>query len=711
MTTPALRQAWKQWRAFADRLDLSDGAPGADALHHRLFRLSGHPRDAAHLRAVRDGLRDALGPWLDRAPRPAADDLEGLRRALSASEPAWRVLIGSGEGATDWDEVERVALAAGLARPTEPFWSSPLFVSARRFEPVAALRGHDRAEALALLGRLLDVLNHPQGGPLWGWLTRTRSIDRPAEALRAAALMCAAAAEGLLRAEWLTTTPWLPPPATLVRLVEDVCLCFLRRLNEPSVPARPGDASPAPAGRAPYRRAVPDPLPVEPYFRGLPGSEAFLRAIAEEPLEDSHRLVFADWLDEHGQADRAAFIRLQCRAEAMPPRDLRRRRLTEQADALRDEHRAAWKAGLPEGAGVSWDFRRGMLEHVSFRDEPTAAACDVAFGAVDVRGLSRGIDPPGQVVALLRLPHLSRLASLELAFPNAGIDVAAARALAATPALSGLGRLDLSSAHPNAEHVAILVGGRHFPALTSLSLAWSGSDIGPDGARSLAGCAALSRLRELDLTRGHIGLEGLRALAASPHLADLTTLVLRENGLPVQAVDVLANSPFLGRLTTLDLSSNDFGAEGVSALARSPLLRRLTSLDLDGLDWVTPEALRALGRSPGMAGTEALSLSGARHAAAAVRALAGSPHAAGLRCLDLSGCGLGLETIEALAGSPHLAGLEALDLSDNYLDAEGVGVLRRSPYLKNLYALNVYGNRFSGQTRLALRRRWPFVWT
>jgi uncharacterized protein (TIGR02996 family) len=709
MTTPALRQAWKQWRAFADRLDLSDGAPGADALHHRLFRLSGHPRDAAHLRAVRDGLRAALGPWLDRPPGPATDDLEGLRRALAACEPAWRLLIGAGEGATDWDEVERVALAAGLARPTAAFWSSPLFVGPRRFEPVTALRGQDRAEALALVGHLLDVANHPHGGPLWGWLTRTRSIDRPAEALRAAALLGDAAAEGLLRAERLTTPPWLPPPATLVRLVEDVCLCFLRRLNEPSVPARAADASPVPATRAPYRRAVPDPLPVEPYFRGLPGSEAFLRAIAEEPLEDSHRLVFADWLDEHGQAPRAAYIRLQCRAEALPPRDLRRRRLTEQADALLDEHRAAWKAGLPEGAGVYWNFRRGMLEHVSFRDEPTAAACDVAFAAVDVRGLSRGIDPPERIADLLRLPHLSRLASLELAFPNAGIDVAAARALAATPALSGLGRLDLSSAHLNAEHVAILVGGRHFPALTSLSLAWS--DIGPDGARSLAGCAALGRLRELDLMRGCIGLEGLRALAASPHLANLTTLALRENGLPVQAIDVLANSPYLGGLTTLDLSSNELGAEGVLALARSPLLLRLTALDLDGFDWVAPEALRALGRSPGMAGTEALSLSGARHAAAAVRALAGSAHAAGLRCLDLSSCGVGLEALRALAASPHLAGLEALDLSHNYLDSEGVGVLRRSPYLKNLYALNVYGNRFSGMTRVALRRRWPFAWT
>lgn len=44
--------------------------------------------------------------------------------------------------------------------------------------------------------------------------------------------------------------------------------------------------------------------------------DAFLRAICEEPWEDSHRLVFADWLSDHGEEDRASFIRAQCRLAA-----------------------------------------------------------------------------------------------------------------------------------------------------------------------------------------------------------------------------------------------------------------------------------------------------------------------------------------------------------------------------------------------------------
>src|SRR5690349_12889724 len=39
--------------------------------------------------------------------------------------------------------------------------------------------------------------------------------------------------------------------------------------------------------------------------------DALLAAIRQAPRDDAPRLVFADWLDEHGEADRAEFIRLQ----------------------------------------------------------------------------------------------------------------------------------------------------------------------------------------------------------------------------------------------------------------------------------------------------------------------------------------------------------------------------------------------------------------
>ena len=38
---------------------------------------------------------------------------------------------------------------------------------------------------------------------------------------------------------------------------------------------------------------------------------SFLRAIADDPGDEARRLVFADWLEEHGDW-RAEFIRLDC---------------------------------------------------------------------------------------------------------------------------------------------------------------------------------------------------------------------------------------------------------------------------------------------------------------------------------------------------------------------------------------------------------------
>ena len=45
-------------------------------------------------------------------------------------------------------------------------------------------------------------------------------------------------------------------------------------------------------------RTPPSPLPAEPYWQALPGSRALLHAIAEEPSDDTLRLILADWLEE-----------------------------------------------------------------------------------------------------------------------------------------------------------------------------------------------------------------------------------------------------------------------------------------------------------------------------------------------------------------------------------------------------------------------------
>lgn len=44
---------------------------------------------------------------------------------------------------------------------------------------------------------------------------------------------------------------------------------------------------------------------------------ALLEAILENPADDAPRLILSDWLEEHGEEERAEFIRLQCRIASL----------------------------------------------------------------------------------------------------------------------------------------------------------------------------------------------------------------------------------------------------------------------------------------------------------------------------------------------------------------------------------------------------------
>src|SRR4051812_45143988 len=95
-------------------------------------------------------------------------------------------------------------------------------------------------------------------------------------------------------------------------------------------------------------------------------NDAFLRAIRDNP-DDAHRLVYADWLDEQGDADRAEFIRLQCRLARLGPDDPARDALEARERALLTAHEAKWLGPLPPEVR-DWSFRGGLVDALLVRD-------------------------------------------------------------------------------------------------------------------------------------------------------------------------------------------------------------------------------------------------------------------------------------------------------------------------------------------------------
>jgi uncharacterized protein (TIGR02996 family) len=97
--------------------------------------------------------------------------------------------------------------------------------------------------------------------------------------------------------------------------------------------------------------------------------DAFLSAIHADPDDESLRLIYADWLDEHGDdlgRARAELIRAQCELERLPPDDERRPGLEKRVRRLVKDHGKVWTEPMRKTKlGKDWQFRRGFPEAVT----------------------------------------------------------------------------------------------------------------------------------------------------------------------------------------------------------------------------------------------------------------------------------------------------------------------------------------------------------
>src|SRR5262249_31406571 len=73
-----------------------------------------------------------------------------------------------------------------------------------------------------------------------------------------------------------------------------------------------------------------------------PQEAGFLQAIGEAPEDDVPGLIYADWLEEHGQPERAEFIRVQVELAGLPFEDERVSGLQARAFRLLSRHGMTW---------------------------------------------------------------------------------------------------------------------------------------------------------------------------------------------------------------------------------------------------------------------------------------------------------------------------------------------------------------------------------
>jgi uncharacterized protein (TIGR02996 family) len=310
--------------------------------------------------------------------------------------------------------------------------------------------------------------------------------------------------------------------------------------------------------------------------------EDLYRAILDDPDGDMPRLVYADWLEEQGDTDRAEFIRIQCDLAGLPPSypdraTLRARaRLCDRSRRLEVQHRAEWLGpfGPAVEAGKVWaEFRRGFVGSILFppgrdhpglyqspsvgtpqgddwdryrRARPTLLLNEMTglFSRAPIQALTISASSPA-LPTLMMIPNLSRLRRLHLYFPVRG-DV------------------------------------REFPYFDS------------DRLRLIASSRVWPDLRELVIPRGRFGAWLVGCLARSRHRYQLINLDLSHNPIGDEGAGYLAGATGLGGLEALTLFGCEIGDAGARALIESDAFPRLTMLDLYGNSMISGPMRQAL---------------------------------------------------------------------------------------------------------------------
>jgi uncharacterized protein (TIGR02996 family) len=236
---------------------------------------------------------------------------------------------------------------------------------------------------------------------------------------------------------------------------------------------------------------------------------AFLSDILEHPHDDDRRLIFADWLDDHGAGPRAAFLRVQVELASCFRDPDRREALRATERALLAQHYSEWLATLGVLVGLAPDvrFERGLAQ--------------VTMTATDY-------------LSLLVADALSRAWTQTLRLTDVGSSLPA---VLAAQDIKDVSCLDLD-----------------------------GNNLGDDGVGEIVERARDGRWQRLDLGNNQIGDAGAMALAGSGLLRRLTGLDLHNNRVTAAGVRALLRAAGQ-RLSWLDLDGNAFAETDVPELA------------------------------------------------------------------------------------------------------------------------------------------------
>ncbi|HEX4612951.1 MAG TPA: TIGR02996 domain-containing protein [Urbifossiella sp.] len=350
--------------------------------------------------------------------------------------------------------------------------------------------------------------------------------------------------------------------------------------------------------------------------------EALRAAVLAHPDDDTPRLVYADWCDDAGDTDRAAFIRAQiaaARAEPYSPgvREAENRAtpyLIQQVDYWHESgepwyNHPGYGRGFIEEVGVpieeftsrfaAWCEREPvrrlrlhnhvaipfetdgleailtspLLARVTELDakdlrvyssvEYDALVQSDGLTALSALRLTRQPVPPEWLMRFLAGPHLPALAVLDLSdIPNLGPALANGLTAAVHRRFTSL---NFSGVRFLSGELQRVLASRALAGVEELRLGWSYPGPGPLTMLDLGWVMPWSRLRLLDMAGQRLGPDGVKEIVRKRDAAGLRWLGLARNVLGSAGAHLLAEAPHL-HLYHLDVSDNGLTPDDLAAL-------------------------------------------------------------------------------------------------------------------------------------------------
>lgn len=402
--------------------------------------------------------------------------------------------------------------------------------------------------------------------------------------------------------------------------------------------------------------------------------EALIAGICAQPDEDTPRLAFADYLEEFGEPDRAAFIRAQvelARTPAWEPFAVRARWQT--PDLVTGK---PFRKELPpalSGSHVGWDalpFRRGfgwslLVRSVSLWNELAEPVLAREPGG-KFAFWHGTLDDWYRVAASDRVRHFR-----DLAFHSNPIEPL--RALRDVPEICGVTDLRFQRA-----------SGAGMPEVLE------------DLFRSPLG----QSVRGLHF---HVGYESLHDLIGTLNeRGPLERLSFANMGVTFGHLTRLFAGPVAAGLSELSFRNEPLG-DGLFALANG-LPETICELELHAVG-VRADGLEALARCDRLANLRRLNLSRNPLTPRAAKVLSLSRPLAGLRALDLSDCRIGDKEVRHVTQAKFWPNLVELNLQTNSISGAGVKRLLDAAVPPDLAALVMTADGLGSDARAALTKK------